>query len=290
VPDAYALDLFVRWQELNNQYAVTQFYAGIPYPDGETYFGGTQDNGTVRGTDADGPDDWTKIYCCDGGFVAVDPTNTDIVYAEWQGGNILKSTNGGISFFPATSGINGYLSFITPFTMDPNDPQVLWTGGGFLYRTSDGAAVWRRASAPLSGFLSAVNVASGDGNHVIVGTDFGSIHVTDHGLDSDATTVWPGAQPRIAYVSWVAFDPHDPSIAYATYSTYHGAHVWRTRNGGITWRPIEGTAPNNLPDIPVHTIGRPGRQRRSTSEPTGVFVSVTSAESWSVENGDSPTW
>ena len=35
--------------------AVTQFYHGLPYPNGQTYFGGTQDNGTNRGTDVTGP-------------------------------------------------------------------------------------------------------------------------------------------------------------------------------------------------------------------------------------------
>ncbi|HBL29290.1 MAG TPA: hypothetical protein DD490_20860, partial [Acidobacteria bacterium] len=34
-----------EWEDLNNGYAVTQFYHGLPYPDGTTYFGGTQDNG-----------------------------------------------------------------------------------------------------------------------------------------------------------------------------------------------------------------------------------------------------
>ncbi|HVE55923.1 MAG TPA: hypothetical protein VNB22_03780, partial [Pyrinomonadaceae bacterium] len=39
----------VIWGPLNNGYAVTQFWGGIVYPDGATYFGGTQDNGTNRG-------------------------------------------------------------------------------------------------------------------------------------------------------------------------------------------------------------------------------------------------
>ncbi|MGH9855551.1 MAG: WD40/YVTN/BNR-like repeat-containing protein, partial [Blastocatellia bacterium] len=36
----------VTWASLNNGYAVTQFYHGAPYPDGKTYFGGAQNNGT----------------------------------------------------------------------------------------------------------------------------------------------------------------------------------------------------------------------------------------------------
>jgi len=35
-------------------YAAPQFYHDLPYPDGASYFGGTQDNGTLRGTGAGG--------------------------------------------------------------------------------------------------------------------------------------------------------------------------------------------------------------------------------------------
>src|SRR5204863_6334023 len=49
------------WLSLNHGYAVTQFYDGKPYPDGTRYFGGTQDNGTLRGDDATGANGWTEI-------------------------------------------------------------------------------------------------------------------------------------------------------------------------------------------------------------------------------------
>lgn len=35
------------WAKLNNSYGTTQFYHGLPYPNGTTYFGGTQDNGKI---------------------------------------------------------------------------------------------------------------------------------------------------------------------------------------------------------------------------------------------------
>ena len=37
----------VNWTDLNNGYAVSQFYDGAVYPDGATYFAGAQDNGTL---------------------------------------------------------------------------------------------------------------------------------------------------------------------------------------------------------------------------------------------------
>ncbi len=60
----------VAWTELNNGYQVSQFYHGLPYPDGITYFGGFQDNGTNRGTDGGGANAWASVSGGDGGYVA----------------------------------------------------------------------------------------------------------------------------------------------------------------------------------------------------------------------------
>ena len=76
---------------------MTQFYHGLPYPNGQTYFGGTQDNGTNRGTDAAGPNAWARINGGDGGYVAVNPANTNTIFFETTGLSLRRSTNGGAS-------------------------------------------------------------------------------------------------------------------------------------------------------------------------------------------------
>jgi photosystem II stability/assembly factor-like uncharacterized protein len=138
-----------RFVALNHNLGITQFYHGMPYPDGSgRYLGGTQDNGTLMGGDAPGHDGWWPILGGDGGYVAVDPTDTDVVYAEWQWFSFNRSSDGGRSFSPATTGVSdpGFL-FITPFVMDPNDPRRLWTGGRRLWRTDSGGARRRPAGS-----------------------------------------------------------------------------------------------------------------------------------------------
>ena len=39
----------VAWTSLNHNFGVTQFYHGLPFPDGSSFIGGTQDNGTHPG-------------------------------------------------------------------------------------------------------------------------------------------------------------------------------------------------------------------------------------------------
>ncbi|HWQ32318.1 MAG TPA: hypothetical protein VNQ79_05500 [Blastocatellia bacterium] len=105
----------VRFTPLNNGYGVTQFYHGAVYPDGRSYFGGTQDNGTVRGTDAAGANAWVPINGGDGGYTAVDPSNPDTLFASFTGFSFRKSTDNGANFAAATFGLSDGTSFINPY-------------------------------------------------------------------------------------------------------------------------------------------------------------------------------
>jgi uncharacterized protein (TIGR03437 family) len=278
----------VTWTSLNNNYGVTQFYHGLPYPNGTTYFGGTQDNGTLRGSDAGGANNWREIHGGDGGFVAVNPVDTDIIYAENTGISIRKSTDGGASFARATDGILDGGLFISPFVMDPSDPRRLWTGGAYIWRTTNGAGNWTRASAITAGngLVSSLAVAPTNPNYLLAGMSDGYILRTDIGLTSLSTTAWPNVQPRAGHVSWVAFDPTSKDIAYATYSTFGGIHVWRSINGGASWTGIDGTGAGALPDIPVHciVIDPLNTARLYVGTDLGVFVSTNGGASWAVEN------
>ncbi len=280
------------WTPLNNSFAVTQFYHGAPYPDGATYFGGTQDNGTVRGNNNDGPEQWREIHFGDGGYVAVDFRNTNTLYAENTGLSIHKSTDGGATFLPSISGITESRSnflFISPFAMDPSDPKRLWTGGAFIWRTADGAQTWQPAAAITAGLglVSAVAVAPTDSNYVLVGMSTGEVLRTTLGLTSGPNTIWPYTSPRAgAFISWVAFDPVNKNTVYATSSTFGGAHVFRSTNGGVNWTSIDGTGAARIPDIPVHAIviDPANPQRMYVGTDLGVFVSTNGGGAWSVEN------
>src|SRR5262249_49919984 len=250
---------------LNNGYGVTQFYYGAVYPTDDAYFGGTQDNGTPRGSDG-GPNAWTSINDGDGGAVAIDPTNTNVLFSENTGLSIQKCAFGAActsnDFVRVTTGISGDngFQFIAPFIMDPSQPHRLWTGGTYMWRTVNQAANWQRASAALSSGVSAIAAAPADGNYVLAGTENGAIHRTTIGLSSTSTTAWASVTPRSGYVSSVAFDPYDPTTAYATYATFGTGtgigHVYKSTNAGGSWSLLDGTGPltNKIPDIPAHTI------------------------------------
>ena len=275
----------VAWTELNNNYEVTQFYHGSAYPDGDTYFGGTQDNGTLRGRQTTGLS-WTRLLGGDGGYTAVDPTNTNVLFGEFTGLSIQKSTNGGASFFDAVTGISGDqgFAFIAPFTMNAANAQQLWTGGWFIWRTTDQAGVWARASAITAGngSVSSVAVSPVNPNMVVVGMSDGYIHYTNTALTNNGTTNWPFTRPRTVFVTSVAFDPVDANTVYATFSTFSGVAVYKSVNGGASWAPIVGTGATALPALPVHTIvvDPTNTQRLYVGTDAGVFTSIDGGLNW----------
>jgi len=278
----------VRWESLNHDYGVTQFYHGTVLPDGHTFFGGTQDNGTVRGTFEDGPNQWTKVFGGDGGHVAID-VDPAFVYAESQGGFVARSQDGGKTFAPFREGLDGgNFLFVTPMAADPNLPLNVWLGGAQMWRSSNGG-VWFRASAPFgsaAGIASAITIAPGNSDRVLAGTNRGSILRTNAATRSTAGTSWIATRPREGFVSSITFDPSDTNVLYATYAGFGGAHVWMSIDGGATWSPRDGIDAGTLPDIPVHSIAVDPTHgdRLYLGTDLGVFVSLDRGEHWSVEN------
>ncbi len=283
------VDSSVSWTRLNNNYAVTQFYHGAVFPDGSVYFGGTQDNGTNMGDNESGPQNWFEVAGGDGGWVAVDPRDTDVIFSEYTGLS-LQRWDSSAGWIDATNGIEGasLFPFITPFMMDTNTPDVLWVGNDRLWRTSDQGDHWVQASAPTldESIVSEWAVAPGNSDRVIAGTDSGVLMISTSASQTNATSQWHSVQPAQGYVSDIAISPRNNVRAYATYSTFGVAHIWRTSDGGLSWEAIDNMGlDNGLPDIPVNTIviDPSNTSRIFVGTDMGIFVSMDAGENWSID-------
>ncbi len=276
---------------------ISQFYAGtIDFTNPQRYYGGLQDNGTVRTMTGTGSD-WGGIYGGDGFYALVDPTNANRIYVESQNGGLAYSTNGGTSFFNGTNGIDGFdrTNWCTPIAMDLNNTLTLYTGTYRIYKTTNGMQSWTSISGDLTrgnggriGTITTIDVAPSNSNVVYVGTDDGKVQVTTNGGTNwnDVT----GSLPT-RWVTRVTADPDSANVCYVTISGYleyaFQAHIYRTTNFGQTWAAIGGNLPNiPLNDVLVDTAARP---RLYVASDAGVLYSTNYGSTWNVLGSGLPS-
>lgn len=248
---------------------ITQFFGGAAYPDGSVIVGGTQDNDHLRYRSSgswSGANNWFQAETGDGGFAAIKPTNSNVIYSEYVYLEIQKSTNGGASYFNAISGLgdagNDWSLFISPFVMDPNNSSTLIAGGQSIWRTTNEAGLWSRIrdSVATDGYpkCSAIDIAQGNSDIIWVGYHTGQVAKTTNGTATPPT--WTrvdnnGATPLPnRFVTDIAINPFNHNEVWVTFGGNHSDCVWRTTNGGTSWEERTGTAPYDLPAVQVNSI------------------------------------
>ncbi|HYE88199.1 MAG TPA: hypothetical protein VEA16_17675 [Vicinamibacterales bacterium] len=292
------------WTSLNRGYGVTQFYHGTAFPDGVRYIAGAQDNGTLIGQDQNGTDGWRTIFGGDGGYTAVNPQQSGILYVELQWATLRRSLDTGGTMAVATFGLDPIRSstlgpeanylFVTPFILDPNSPNRLWLGGEYLYRSTNGAQFWSKVGSvmPDEGLISALAVRPGDADHLVIGTHKGDILWSRNATANlNSIRLTTAARPRSGWVTSIAHDERTPGVIYATYGNFGGHHVYRSTDFGETWTALPGAGAGALPDIPVHSIvvDPDDGQRLYLGTDLGVMVSTDAGASWmSEETGFGP--
>ena len=78
-----------------------------------------------------------QILGGDGFHCQVDPVNNQYVYAEWQYGNLNRSTNGGTSFSSIGSGLSGRKNWSMPVILAPSNPATIFAGTQWVYRSAN---------------------------------------------------------------------------------------------------------------------------------------------------------
>jgi CARDB len=279
------------WQELNNNLGITQFYGAAGNATSGVIVGGTQDNGTLRYTG--NTENWTTMFGGDGGFDAADPTNSNYFYGEYVDLLIHRSTDGGASASYIYNGIadaGTCANFISPFILDPNNPNTMLAGGCSLWRSTNVKAAtptWTAIKSPAFDNISAIAVAQGNSSIIWVGHNDGSVYKTTNGTAASPTWVRvdmnnPPLPDR--YVTRLTIDRNNPNLVYATFGGFSPDNVWRTTDGGTTWSDRTGSGVTGLPDAPVRSlvINPNNSNWLYVGTEVGIFASEDSGNSWSL--------
>ena len=277
---------------------ITQFYrVHVDAQNDAKVYGGAQDNNTIR-TTTGSVDDWTAIYGGDGFQSLVDPTNTAVIYALSQRGNLGKSINNGANFSGATNGISGSdrKNWDTPIVMDPFDSQILYYGANRLYKTTNAAGNWTAISPDLTngsgggnltfGTIISISVSPIDTSTIYVGTDDGNVWITNNG-GGNWTNVSASLPNR--WVTKVLASRSDLNTVYATFSGYRygedNGHVYKSDDNGSNWTDIS----TGLPDIPVNDILEDVYGNLFLGTDIGVLASPDQGANWSVLGENLPS-
>jgi photosystem II stability/assembly factor-like uncharacterized protein len=285
-----SLDRGNTWTNLNQTLSTLQFISIASHPtDPNIVFGGTQDNGTNRYF---GMPQWDHVDDGDGGFVAVDQSNPNVVYHTFfNRANVIigpfRSVLGGRlnSWVSARSGIDqtDRVLFYAPFILDPNQQSRLYFGTFRLFRSENMGQSWVPISSDLTdsfGAISAIHVPKGSAQTIYTGSSDGVVNASRN--NGRSFTVVTDNLPR-RYISDIVTDPTDPQTVYVSLSGFQSGHIFKSTTGGGSWQDVSG----NLPDVPANAlaINPSDPQNLILGTDLGVFQTFNGGQSWMLVEG-----
>jgi cysteine-rich repeat protein len=172
--------------------------------------------------------------------IAIDPTDTDTLYAGTYGG-FFKSTDGAASWSPADTGLTDPTA--TVIAIDPTTPTTLYAGTfSGVFKSVDGAATWSASSTGITGVDDVFGL-------VIDPTTTSTLYAATNGgsglhKSTDGGANWSPAATGLPNTNVLALvlAPNDPSRLYAGTQP---AGVSTSADAATTWTATGTVVPSD---------------------------------------------
>ncbi len=277
------------WSNRSKGLAVTMYYdMDVSQSDGRHFGGGTQDNGTLVTTHG-WSDEHFEMLGGDGGWMIYDPADAEHLYASYYNMGIRRWRGGkGRDVSPPASKSEAGSVWMVYVTMDPEDPNTVFTGSTRVWRTKNDGKKWRAVSPILDGSpISAIEIAPADSNRVYVGTENGGFFRSLNGGNTWSPNLAGATLPGHTITRIDSTAKLGADFLFITIANFHHSHVFCSRDGGRTW---EDADKGQLPDVPHHVVViRPDEPKTIyVGNDAGVFVSRDSGNTWMNMTGNLP--
>ena len=253
---------------------------------------------------------WLGPGTMSGRITAIEGVNADsrTLYVGTAGGGVWKSTNAGASFKPI---FDKYCMSIGALAIDQSNPSVVFVGSGEsnmrntvsigdgLYKTVDAGDNWVKIGLDSTEHIAKIIIDPKNSNNIYVAAPGPLFSDSKHrGLykSTDGGETWK----KILYINEktgcadIAIDPTNPNTIYATTWEFRrlpysfnsggkGSGMWKSTDGGTTWRELkEGLPTKPLGRIAI-TLAPSAPQNMIAiieAKETGLFISSDGGENW----------
>jgi photosystem II stability/assembly factor-like uncharacterized protein len=287
-----SFDKTKNWKFIDNL-PLTQFYK-IAVDDNKPFYniyGGTQDNNTQgapsRTDNIHGirNSDWFIILGGDGHQPATEPGNPNIVYAQWQRGNLnrhdrLTGENINIKPQPEFGEKTERFNWDAPILVSPHNPKRLYFASQRVWKSDDRGDSWetisedltnniKRISTPFYGSkqkwnnawdvramsnystITSLSESPIQEGLIYAGTDDGIIQITENGGESWKKINYKkfSGLPETAFVNDIKADLYDKNTVYAVFDNHkygdYNPYIYKSNNKGFTWQKLTNNLPEN---------------------------------------------
>lgn len=283
-----SFDGTTSWKFFANM-PITQFYKVTVDYDLPFYniYGGTQDNNTQGGPSRTDNvhgirnSDWFVTVFADGHQSAADPTNPDIIYSEWQEGNLVRfdRKTGEIVYIQPQPGENEQserFNWDAPILISPHNPKRIYHASQRVWRSDNRGDSWTAISGDLShardrmtlpmmgrvwsydsawdlmamsqyGTITSLSESPVVEGLLYAGTDDGRIHVSENGGDNWKAIDRLPDVPDGFFVNDIKADLHDADTVYVVVDDHKSgdfsAYILKSTNRGKSWQSISKGLP-----------------------------------------------